>query len=845
MKYNTHNSTIQDILSFVEKPSRYLGTEINTIKKDWHKIPLHMALAFPDLYEIGTSHFGMQILYSSLNRRKDTLAERFFSPAIDMEEQLRKKNKSIVSLESHTDLKKFDIVGFSLLYELNYTNILNMLDLGNIPFLSRQRDLTHPFIIAGGPCTCNPEPVADFFDAIVIGDGETVVHQLADTWFEWQKNVNKTKEDLLHQWSKLKGVYIPSFFKPGVDKSGLQTLEPMYKDYRTIKRAVEPDLNKAFFPDKPIIPFSKPVHDRLRIEVSRGCTRGCRFCQAGMIYRPVRERSPEKIVSLARKSLKDTGYEDLSLLSLSTGDYGCIAPLMESIMAFGADDHIAVSLPSLRAGTLTPELMELIKRVRKTGFTIAPEAGSQRLRNVINKNITEEDIINTVKDAFNTGWKIIKLYFMIGLPTETDEDLQAIVDLVKTLKFVTSDNGKTGKMNVSVTTFIPKSHTPFQWARQISLDESTYKIRWLKEKLKMKGVHFKWQDPKVSMIEGIWARGDRRLSHLLISAHEKGCKFDGWSDKFKFDKWMEVFEEQGLDVEFYAKGFSRKEGVLPWQHIDTGIDNQFLLSEWDAAFNEQSTGDCRNGGCNDCGACDFQQIEPLVFNAYKNTIPYKKTRRSDVDFKKIVIEYKKLDSARFFGHLELAKIFIRALKRSDINLKYSNGFHPMPKVSFDDPLPMGMESGKEKMFIVTSDYEVSDGFRDRINKNLPQGLYVTGCYSFIKSKEKALTRQTAYEVNLKTAVFDEKKLNAFIEKETFTFNRVNKKGKTTEIDLKSIISKIDIVKCNTIHLTMNSRDNVVVRPSEVLKRVFNLDTETIKGAHIIKNPSWEKPEKNV
>ncbi len=839
MKYNTQDSAIQDILPLVENPSRYLGTEKNSIKKNWDKTPLHMALAFPDLYEIGTSHFGLQILYSILNNREDTLAERFFTPAVDMEQQLRENNAGLVSLESHTQLNQFDIIGFSLLYELNYTNMLNMFDMAGIPFLSKERDASYPILIAGGPCTCNPEPAADFFDAIVIGDGETVIHQLVDAWFEWQKSKEKTKKQLLRAWSKIKGVYIPEFFIPRITKQGYQTLEPVYKDYKTVKRAVEPDLNKTFFPESPLIPFSKPVHDRLRIEVSRGCTRGCRFCQAGMIYRPVRERSPEKIVSLAKKSLKATGYEDLSLLSLSTGDYGCIAPLMESIMAFGASDHIAVSLPSLRAGTLTPKLMELVKKVRKTGFTIAPEAGSQRLRDVINKNISEEDIVKTVKDAFNTGWKVIKLYFMIGLPTETDEDLEAIVELVKKLKTITSDTGKSGKINVSVTTFIPKSHTPFQWAGQISLEESTRKIKWLKEKLKIKGVHFKWQDPKVSRIEGMWARGDRRLSRILIKALEKGCKFDGWSDKFNYDAWEAVFKEEGLDVDLFAKGFTQTDRPVPWQHIDTGIDKKFLLSEWNAAFEKKSTNDCRNGECNDCGVCDFKQIEPIVFNAYDNEIRFKQIELSDEDYKKVVVVYRKMNAARFFGHLELAKIFIRALKRSQINLQYSKGFHPMPKVSFDDPLPMGMESGLEKMFITTSDTLNLENIKEKLNDNLPPGVFVTSCYPYKKEKEEERCSTTSYWVELKNQNIDKGLLQGFKEKDRFPFNRVTKKGKIKERDLKEFIEKIDIVKSDTIHLTVKNKFDIMVRPAEALKIIFNLSPETLKSARVIKNPPAE------
>jgi len=539
---------LDDILPFVEKPSRYLGSEINIVRKDPSRVKLRFALAFPDLYEIGTSHFGMQILYHILNADPDIAAERVFAPGTDMETILRNTGLPLFSLESRESIRRFDIIGFSLLYELNYTNILTILDLAQIPFLTSERSLNHPLIIGGGPCTCNPEPIADFFDAIVVGDGENVVVEMAGAWLRWKKDVGADRESLLKKWSQIDGVYIPSFFKFRIDDHGIQTVTPRYSNYTKVRRAIVPDLDTIPFPEKPVIPFGKPVHDRLRLEISRGCTRGCRFCQAGMIYRPVRERSPEHLLSLCASSIAATGYEDISLLSLSTGDYGCIIPLMERLMARFASNHVAVSLPSLRAGTLTPELMKLIKKVRKTGFTIAPEAGSQRLRDVINKNISEKDIIDTVKDAFNLGWQVIKLYFMIGLPTETDDDLEALVDLVKKLRKIKGPNGRRGKINVSVATFIPKSHTPFQWAEQISLAESRSKINRLHDQLRLPGIQFKWQNPEVSRLEGLWARGDRRLSRLLISAYKKGCRFDGWSDKFRYRLWQEALEEEGIVI---------------------------------------------------------------------------------------------------------------------------------------------------------------------------------------------------------------------------------------------------------------------------------------------------------
>ena len=544
-------SYFNNLLGHVEKPSRYLGSEINCIKKDPASVKLNIALAFPDLYEIGTSHFGLQILYEILNSRKNIAAERVFAPARDMEKLLRENGLPLPTLENQRPLGNFDIIGFSLLYELNTTNVLNMLDLAGLPVRAAQRNETHPLVIAGGPCVCNPEPMADFFDAMVFGDGESLILEMTRHWMHWKESGSTDRHALLEAWSQLEGVYIPSFFSAHYDSSGFQSLTARYKERSAVRRAVIGDLDAAIFPERPIVPYGRPVHDRLRLEVSRGCSRGCRFCQAGMIYRPVRERSPQGLIRLSRSALRNTGYEDLSLLSLSTGDYTCLAALMENLMVHGEKERIAVSLPSIRAGTLTPGLMALIKKVRKTGFTIAPEAGSQRLRNVINKNITYDDVATTVRDAFAFGWQVIKLYFMIGLPTETPADIEAIVDMVKLLKTIKGPKGRRGQINVSITTFIPKPHTPFQWAAQISMEASKAGIEAIKSQLRLPGIQVKWQNPAMSMLEGVLARGDRRLGAVIESAWKRGALFDGWNDQFDFSLWQAAFEECSLEMGFF------------------------------------------------------------------------------------------------------------------------------------------------------------------------------------------------------------------------------------------------------------------------------------------------------
>ncbi len=830
------NQTLDDILPFVERPSRYLGSEINIIKKDLNRVKLRFAMAFPDLYEIGTSHFGMQILYHVLNADPDIAAERVFAPGVDMEALLRNTDKSLFSLESRAPLSRFDIIGFSLLYELNYTNVLTILDLANIPFLAAARDNAHPLIIAGGPCTCNPEPMADFFDAMVVGDGEHVIMQMATEWLHWKKDDPGDKVTLLQRWSQIDGVYIPSFFDPQFDDRGFQTLVPRFSNYTRVKRAIVADLDRMPFPEKPVIPYGKPVHDRLRLEVSRGCTRGCRFCQAGMIYRPVRERSPEHLMSLAADSIAATGYEDISLLSLSTGDYGCIAPLIEQLMVNFESDNVAISLPSLRAGTLTPELMKLIKKVRKTGFTIAPEAGSQRLRDVINKNISEGDIIKTVQNAFGLGWQVIKLYFMIGLPTETDEDLAALVDLVKKLRNIRRPKGLWGKINVSVATFIPKAHTPFQWVGQLSLTESKSTINRLHHQLRLPGIQFKWQNPEVSWLEGLWARGDRRLSHLLIAAYNKGCKFDGWSDQFNYPAWEEAMDEAGVDPEFFTVRRREVKEPLPWDHIDSRVDKSFLSQEWKNALENKLTDDCRLEDCNQCGVCDFEQIDVKTYQ----TVKKEPARYSGVapdknaSFKKLNVFFSKLDQAKYFGHLELVNIFLRAFKRARIPLKYSQGFHPKPKISFDDPLPIGIESEQERFILSVPGSIKPDTVTRSLNAHLPDGLVINSSQFMTPESKHKAPGPSAYRVTLRDGNFNEENLVSFKNSSELTISLSNRKGKLKKINLKDMVMNIELLDSKQLRVSLSAETGKTLRPAQILGPIFNISEDQIKQARVVK-----------
>jgi len=836
--------TFQDILPLVEKPSSYLGNEINSVRKEPDKVKLRVALAFPDLYEIGTSHFGMQIIYHILNQDKQIAAERVFTPGSDMEEYLRLSGLPLTTLESQTPLSGFDIIGFSLLYELNYTNILTMFELGKIPFFARERDSDTPIVIAGGPCTCNPEPVADLFDAMVVGDGEGVMVEMAQAWIRWKESGTRDKEKLLTEWSGIEGVYIPAFYKVTFDLAGFQVPMPSSFDQNRNKgktsRAVFSDLDKAPFPDEPVVPYGKPVHDRLRLEVSRGCSRGCRFCQAGMIYRPVRERSPDTLLFQTEKCLASTGYEDISLLSLSTGDYQCLIPFMEQLMDQSENKNIAVSLPSLRADRLTPDLMQQIKRVRKTGFTIAPEAGSQRLRDIINKNITAKEVADTVRHAFNLGWQRIKLYFMIGLPYETGDDLRSIVEFVKDLRKISDPKKNSGKINVSISTFIPKPHTPFQWASQITQLESKEKINWLRRNLKLPGVHVKWQNPGVSFLEGLWARGDRRLVHLLVKAYQNGCRFDGWSDKFQYDRWEAALSAANVDIDFYTTRKRDLAEPLPWDHIDIKVSKDFLKEEWRKAEKGESTLDCRWGDCHGCGVCNFRTIQPQIFKrGEKNEITSLNRSRAHFESKsefskKFKITYSKLGPGKYFGHLELVNIFLRALRRSKISVKYSNGFHPMPKVSFEDPLPIGMESQNEIFFLTATDMIEPEEIIESLNNHLPPGIAIHECQFEPSSGEKNDNKSTRYQIVLRDAVFKKSDLERFCKRNDLIVNRLNRKGKLKKINIKDMVETIQLLSPEKLEITLGSKKGSMVRPMEALLNIFTVSEQTLRQAKVVK-----------
>ena len=602
---------IDNLLDHVQKPARYMGGEMNAVLKNADQVAIRYAFAFPDVYEVGMSHLGSRILYDIINKREDALCERVFIPWVDMIDLMRKDNVPLFTLESRSPVCSFDMLGITLQYEMSYTNILEILDLSGIPLRTKDRTWDDPIVIAGGPCAFNPEPLHCFIDAFSIGDGEISTLETIEV-VKQCKAEGVSRQECLRRLSKLRGVYVPSLYEATYNDDGtLKTFEPIEEGVpRTVVKNMIADLDKAEYPESLIVPFMEIVHDRINIEVLRGCTRGCRFCQAGMIYRPVRERSMEHILELAEKLVDGTGYEEITLSSLSTGDYSCLPQLAHEMMERFAEKRIALSLPSLRLDSDLKKTLEETQKVRKSSLTYAMEAGTQRLRDVINKGITEENLISSVSDAFGSGWSSVKLYFMFGLPTETYEDLDGISDLANKVVrqyFETPKHirAKGLRVNCSASCFVPKAFTPFQWEPQDTIEEFQEKQKHLCRIMRIKGVEFNWHEPQVSFLEAVFARGDRKTADALEAAWRLGCRFDGWTDQFKFDKWMEAFEQTGVDPKFYANRRREKDELLPWAFIDAGVTQNFLWRERERAVAAQPTPDCRKG-CQGCGMKRFE-----------------------------------------------------------------------------------------------------------------------------------------------------------------------------------------------------------------------------------------------
>lgn len=714
----------------VEKPGRYEGLEPGAVVKPWETTPFRAALCFPDVYELGISHLGLQVLYAALNAEEGVLAERAYAPWTDMEALLRRRGWPLVSRESGRPLRDFDLLGFTLQYELSATNVLAMLELGGVPLLARDRGEADPLVIAGGPVASNPEPLADFFDALFIGDGEEGATEIARTLGR-AKASGANRRRRLELLAEIDGVYLPSVMEPLFEEDRFAG----FRGGRPVRRRILPDLERAT-PAKPLVPFISAVHERISLEVARGCTRGCRFCQAGFLCRPVREREPGTLHEMATRGLCATGFEELGLLSLSTGDYSRIAPLLTSLMDSFAGERVSVSLPSLRVESLQGELLQQIARVRKTGFTVAPEAGTERMRRVINKNLTEEDVLTAAERIFSAGWRALKLYFMVGLPFETRADWEGIAALAR--KVARHAPGGKGRVSVSLSNFVPKPHTPFQWSRQAAVEEVALAQEWFKQELRDRKIDLKWHKASMSILEGIFARGDRRLGRAVLIAYRKGCRMDGWTDRFRWDLWQEALSEAGLRTEEFLA--EREPGApLPWDLVDPGFERSFLLREWEKAKAGEATGDCRGGDCQGCGLCDFQALAPRL--ARSSDLPRCEpppVPDPEPVVNRVRFRYSKEGPASLLSHLETVAALHRALRASGVPLAYSAGHHPHPKLTLGPALPLGTESlaelGEMRLTAVPPLAETQAA----VNRLLPEGLRLRALW-LMAPESRALT----------------------------------------------------------------------------------------------------------
>jgi len=815
-----------DLLSGTEKPSRYIGTEVNAISKDQPDV--RFLLAFPDTYEVGMSHLGLQILYSILNAIPDVAAERCFVPWPDREKQLRDRKLSFTSLESQTPLKDFDIIGFSLQYELSYTNVLNMLDLADIPLHREERREEHPLIIAGGPCCFNPAPLVSFIDAFVIGEGEEIVGEITATVREGKKK-SISRNDLIKELAKIPGIYVPA----------------VHKNNEVIKKRTVHDLNLWQHPLKPIIPLMQTIHDRVTLEIARGCTRGCRFCQAGMLWRPYRERNVSLLMEMAGKMLQETGHEEISLLSLSSGDYSCINPLVQSLMTRYYQKTVAVALPSLRVESLNENLMEEIKRIRKTSFTLAPEAGTDKMRLIINKGNTTEDLLSTVDKIFAAGWKSIKLYFMLGLPGETQEDWEGIVNLAYEALRKTRNRGQ---ITVSLSTFVPKPHTPFQWEKQISLEETYERQGFIRNRIKNRNLNVKWHDARMSLLEGIFSRGDETAGKLLESAFRKGCRLDGWSDLLRFDLWQEAMAETGINPDDFLRERGSDE-QLPWDHIDCGVSCEFLLRERKKSADMQATDDCRFEACQACGVCDFKEIENVFAEEKETEATLSAPHAPDgtaIKEAKYRFMFSKTGRSGFLSHLELSAALVRALRRSSFALSYTAGFHPHPKVSFATATSVGMESAQEYMDITGQDYSLNlNSLKTEINPLLPTGIEILEIRK-LSPEEKAIAQALKgfeYELHLPVDIDNsrlknmEENIRNFLAAETFNIHKTSK-GKTIIKDIRPFVNHLTLNhQTGTISFAVPHLQEGSARPIDIITHILKSDTDESRQIRVVRTKS--------
>ena len=899
----TYRAEYERLLPLVEKPGRYLGNERGAIRKALDMVPVRFALAFPEVYEIAQSHLGLQILYDVLNRRPDVAAERAYAPWPDLEALLRERGLPLVSLESHLPLADFHVVGMSLQYELTYTNLLTMLELGRIPLRALARGPEHPLVIAGGPCAFNPEPLAPFLDAVVLGDGEEVVGAIVDAVRAWDR---RNRHTVLRALAAIPGIYVPAFFEPRYHADGtIAEVVPIDPERPIVAKRVLVDLDTFPPPADPIVPNVGVVHDRASVEVMRGCVKGCRFCQAGYVYRPLRERNPERVVADTTALLKNTGYEEVSLLSLSTGDYSGVNPVLKELMDRLTPERVAVSLPSTRVDALSPRILEQIRRVRKTGFTLAPQAGTQRLRDVIQKEYREEQLLDAARQFADLGWRSLKLYFMIGLPSETEEDVIGIALLAERVKRAALNRLK---VTASVSTFSPKPHTPFQWAAELSIEETQARQALLRRELGRRGIEFRWHDSQLSWLEGIFSRGDRRLASVIETAQRNGARFDGWSDRCRLDVWQAALAEHDVDTAFYLRRRPLSE-VLPWDHLDAGVSKKFLSQDLARAVEGVLTPDCSIERCTYCGACDFEKVRNVDYHTagakggehrgesisrwaemivpsetqdtpewetrtwheirervaarraarqpvpaipaaaeesplpvamatldmpsvgapggdgnaeeWLGAVPSSLTPATDAPpaVQRLRLRYRKIGPARFIGTREMGTVFLRAARRAGLPLAYSQGHHPMPRLSFGPALPLGFSSDDEYLDLELVAPLAPADVVARLHAQLPEGLEPIEATDILRSAPSIDPEIDAFVYEIDVSPLDVPPLPAAMAEAVLRFHRaetfpVHKRGKSGDriVDARRVVRTLDVAGPQRLVLELRVEREGTLKP---------------------------------
>lgn len=813
---------VDKILIDVEKPARYIGCELNSVVKDFSSQDFRMVISYPDLYDIGMSNLGIKIIYEILNQQDSCLCERVFHPAMDMAVKLKENNIPLYSLESKIAIKEFDVLGFSLQFELTYSNVLGILDLSDIPLFTKDRREDHPIIIAGGPCTFNPEPMSAFIDLFVIGEGEEAISDFSQKYIQFKKQGLKRNE-IIEAFSKESGYYIPA----------------IHSSQSQIKRFALSDINRYQSPLKPPIPFINVTHDVGQIEVSRGCTIGCRFCQAGMIYRPVRERSIENIINFTDELIKNTGYREVSLLSLSIADYSMLAELIQSLNNKYSSRGISFNFPSLRIDGFTLEIAEEINTVRKTGLTFAVEAGSEYIRNIINKRVDEDKLLDIVKNISELGWKKIKLYFMVGFPIE-DYDGDEAEDIINLINRLLNVNKKL-QINVTLGTFVPKSHTPFQWSPQLSIEESKEVIMKIIKGIPNRRVKFKSHPFKMSFIEGLMARGGREMSNLIYTAFQKGARFDGWDDQLKFSVWEEAIEEVELDIDSALYKNKKAGDDLPWQHIDCDVTEKYLLKEQSKSITTEETLDCREKCYDFCGVCD-KEIKRLFEDGENLTIPdyqaFSLDKAKDDRVRNVRLAFAKKDMLKYLGHLEMMYVFQKAFLRMKLNIVFTQGFNPIPKMEFANPLSLGIESEKEYLqFKVTG--PLPDNFVDELNKYLPYGILALDYYAaetkFPKLQAQINKLDYSLKLNDLSGEQTEKALDKLNTAHEIPSSRKNKRGIYTH--KRKCIYEAKMINQNQLFISFEPNETAA-NLMDYLQFMFELSREELIKMGITRKAQW-------